>query len=449
MGPCTKCVRKLLLAASVSLVALVGPNHVRAQAEPASVVAAGTTVGALIDQITSALDDLIANSLNGANDLSFSTLQNILLAIDLLKNNAVEFQDKLLSNLDQTTRQAFNNISASIDKLSRLEDNTSSDAEQLLNNVNLVASRMPFADKTPSVSSFSPRAIIQGIEQSPFQIKITGTRLANPNSTLDNDANACQRIGMTDLELDFTCAQADAPTFGTLAALTSYELTLYRQSEWWKRIFGIEDIPQIYQIPVIYVYRQFADYELNISGTKKIRQERSLERDFYFRNDHCDGKHNESVRISAPGGWTIVHESLTIKEKHSKRSRFSGFNDVTDKGFIAKMRVINDGNCVKVAGAVVSYDGRGSIRGTIKYKVERQIEVDANFPPANGKLYWDGQTSIKLPPNAVGWDLAVTMRNGEVFRASGAENNRWFSVSQPSRDRVIIKPNSIQSAFKS
>jgi hypothetical protein len=85
----------------------------------------------------------------------------------------------------------------------------------------------------------------------------------------------------------------------------------------------------------------------------------------------------------------------------------------------------------------------------VKYKIEREISVDADLPSQNGKLYWSEQEAIKLPPNVNNWDLTITMRNGEVFRASGVDSSRWFTILQPAKDRIIIKPNSIEEAFKS
>lgn len=101
-------------------------------------------------------------------------------------------------------------------------------------------------------------------------------------------------------------------------------------------------------------------------------RERSLA--YYAINDHCRGARDVRWTVRADEGWEIDVNSIKVEATSiSKKSSYSGVQNMSKDGFDIVGRIVNHGSCVSVFGKIVTKDARGSLRVYGTYLETRQV----------------------------------------------------------------------------
>ncbi len=154
-----------------------------------------------------------------------------------------------------------------------------------------------------------------------------------------------------------------------LFKITDREIPLISKGNFFRILAGILVLLFLVILSTCFMTKPNGEPNGKPNGKPTEMKPETRERTFEFSegNDHCQSPHDLNIGVKADTGWEIDVTSIVPSVSSSKKSTFSGIRDKTKDGFTIKGRIKNRGKCVKVFGKIVTKDGRGSLRGTVRY----------------------------------------------------------------------------------
>ena len=164
---------------------------------------------------------------------------------------------------------------------------------------------------------------------------------------------------------------------------------------------------------------------------------------FQHRNDHCSGETPVQWRINADtlNGWYIDVTSIKAVPDARENSIFNGVIDKSRKGFTIHGYVRNSGECVEIAGSVVSNDARGKLSVSTSYVEEKLVRSKSNFEQKiRGKFRIGKSEEVKIPENTANYSIILTNSGGESTKLSdGIKSQGKFSVQELGKTKLLIQ----------
>lgn len=400
------------------------------------------SIGELSGKITDDINGVINQLEYSGSALSFTARSDLLVVLRNVDLMANEFRDKTFQDLNQSQQTVFLNAFAAIDKAKEGTEASLGEVRKLTDQVGADISRLPFVEKSPLVTHFSPSMAISN--QSAYRISVRGSRLGEGNPTLSIPNATCDRATKLESKLEFEC-KGEAFAVSEAKWLDG-KLTVFSKD----RSFFIGPRKHSnYDVSLGIIPSKMGDYSFEVSHEKsaEIRKERSGSN--RHRNDHCQGNRNVGWNYTPEAGCKIDISSVKPNGSSSSNSTYHGMSNLTVDGFRLTGVVRNNGSCGPFG---VPHDGRGSVSVSAKWVDVCEETVNEVTNQIQGELIWGKDLLWKLrdhAANPIGFNANVSLSDGTIKSFTGAEVNEWFDVNYDVVNQIVsVKPKSPHVAYK-
>lgn len=400
-----------------------------------------------LTELSQKLDAIQNNAFDNAQNLSFSTIQQLRI---LIQQASLVLDGKLDNGAtiaDDQRAKIIGDVNSLIFAIERGEASISADVDALSSSLESAAARVPLANRSPRVIRTNPSVILEPTTKASAElnVSISGSLLGNSDTRLNFLGSNCRQVGHTDSKLMFAC-----PTAGISKELSmrliNADLSISRRHILW--FIGFKNPGQKYSIPFLYVPRKLGTAVAIFSTRKEVAPLiESHSETLEGRNGHCEGNKNVSLRITAPADSVILRDTVqTIVHVRSSQSSFGGVTDLSESGFIVRGVVRNNGDCIRALGKVVSRDGRGTLVVQAKYQTsKKQFEV-VEEEAGEIQIDWGSDAVISLPPGVIDWRIKIETDRFTKYITKDREI-AWVSRSIQADGNIILRPNDVDSIF--
>lgn len=404
----------------------------------------------MIDDFKSAINDIIDNLDASVTRNSFAMRQYLILLMQNIDIVSANITKNSFGELNNTQKDFFNKLNFTISKWNEGTEITIGSVNDTLKMVNDITARLPGADKTPRVISYTPAYVINGEDT---KVSIEGTLIGDGNPTLYFDNIACGRLTKDDYHIVFDCPGKIFSSSDEIKG-KSGKLKLFSSQKKWVFFPGDEKIYN-YDLGIYIIPEVMGSYKIDAIVENKIKETRQRTESFDHKNPHCESSQKKitwTVNADIAGGWKIDPTSVKPKVNHrGKKSYFNGVFDKTESGFQLRAVAQNHGKCTLggLLGGLLGKDARGGIGVSVTFNEYKYDTLQETISIESGTLKRNEEKIIKLPKNHIRPIIEITQMNNSKLVANGKLNEKWFDIVYDSGGGlVMIKPKSLDKALK-
>lgn len=435
--------RRTLIATLLCLGLAFASSPARSQAE----LAAGVAVENIVADVKRGLEELINQAETAYSRQAFDTRMHALVLLQNLDSVASGLVGLTFDRLDASQKKMFEQANAILDKWNAGNQDLAKDFNDLATTLEEATSRLPLADKTPLLKSYSPSYVLQGPSGQSFNVKVSGVRIGTGEPTLKFVTTNCALFSKTDRDIVFKCPAA---ILGTARAVREQSGVLEVVApkgflDW----ITFSEKRVTYRIGVVGIPAQLGKYR--VRATVKTAKVETQDRSQYFEhtNPHCSGNTNLNWPVNASEGWKILEASVRTSPT-SVSSGCSGptAESISSTGFRVTGKAVNSGNCLKVMGKVVSKDGRGWVKGHAYWSEQRTVVADGDVDVTTGTILWGNDAAIQLPSDAKAFVITIERIDGTISAVTGVGSYDRYAVLYNEVSRtVVVRPLSLDKAL--
>lgn len=436
--------KAVLAAAAIALCSC--PSVSVAQAQN---FAASAAVGGIIDQLRSAAGDIIHNGELAVTRGSFEVKQNAEILSQQLALIAESLRGKTFADLNDTQRQFFNNTWATLQEWRAGVNHTASKADEVVARADSLLGTLPGADRTARVVGYSPRYLSASALNAPVRVNVKGSWLGSGEPALSIGGKSCSRATKNESSLEFVC-QLSAASPASQVTLAKAKLVVEDRKGWWDRIlglFGDNTVQRSYDLGLFLVPQRLGTFSAVAvtEAEQEITQEKVEER--RADNEHCQGTRRYAWTLNATPGWAIVSQPAVDKLSDGDATN-EGVQGWTASSFTITGKAKNSGECVKVLGQTVAYDGRGHVMLRSRWTESRKETREASVPVAIGAIDWGAEQVVALPPRTKSITIKAEQIDGQKLIDTATALRKWYRVEvDTAASRVVIRPKQLDEAL--
>jgi hypothetical protein len=408
---------------------------------------AGNPVKDILDSITADARELIGELEGAISNSSFVIRQHVEILVQQLRDSLAGLMDKAFDELDAQHQKAIVTTATALDRLDQSRERALGDLRSSLNVLSVALGTIPFADRSPRITEIGPGYVLSQ-PSAPVTVKISGAWLSNGPANLTFDTHQCAPGTQVDTVLSFQC-----PASVFVAAMhVTHVSGVLRTAEPSESL----DRPKKFKtsrIGIFVVPPTLGTARLQLFTNVDSRDTQSRTQSFGAANPHCQrgGRKTWAFNVtSGPENWRIDPGSIDVRVTvKSSASQVIGIQNVSDGGFQYAANVLNSGSCVRVAGHVVSRDGRGTVRGVATWTEYRTVTSPSTQTRDLGPVMWDKSIAVTDLPPARGLFVTIDKIDGVREVVSGSGSRGWFDVSwNPSARSLLIHPRPLHEALR-
>jgi len=406
----------------------------------------------IVKTISDELQTLINEIDNAYSRNAFETKQNIELLIANLENSTLNILDKTFDELQETEKAFFKDLNNSLASLRELESDIFEDINNTVDQFSSTLTRIPFSNKEPHLSNFSPRFFLADDDLNDINVVLRGSILHNETPTLKLAGKGCALLSKTTNELKFKCDGSrikDKENYKDLSAdldvWTKKGCFIFKKTKKVPFKVSMENIPHKMGIIKVKAFTEQIDRHY-------IKQtERKFE-----ANKYCTESRNEFTWNILPKKSGYKIDVSTISIKIYRKTGHSGLLGdgiyvATENGFQIRGSLRNNGGpCVKLFGEYIVKDEPGRLGVDVTwYEFKETINSNPIDLP-NETFYWKKGKSIELPENTEAFQLTIEQEDGSIFVINNERDafETWFNVEFNKTNNVLlINPKSLEEVL--
>lgn len=380
----------------------------------------GPSIGSILQGLTNSVDNIIANATTGAES-------DILTAAGSVESAISDAASAYAQDLNLTINQVNNTVSSSIAQLQNLVGSlqttimqtlqtTTNDAQQLVNEI-------PFTDKNPQVTSYSPHFIQQG-NSATIQVTINGNfvyaaqahltpTLAVNGTTIHPDENTTPQLG-------FAVPASLLPSPGSDLASISLHLTAPYEHG---LVFHSTALDSFSLLITVLPAKPVTSLTLYTKQQGKITQNiveppgAPASGGWYLESYSTCQTQTFTDKFGADPGWTIIPSSVSdqiISERDPGNVQVTAIGDTAS----AQINAMTEpgGFCVPGIGS----NGSGDVNFYLTYTEEQSTSSTVSTPVSIG---WGDTISEPVSP---GWTLKAVLFNGHELDFNNSDSSNPF-----------------------
>jgi hypothetical protein len=380
----------------------------------------GPPIGSILQGLSGSVDNIIANATTGAES-------DILAAAGSVESAIGNAASAYAQDLNLTINQVDNAISSSIAQLQNLVGDLQSTVTQILqtttNDAQQLINEIPFTDKNPQVTSYSPH-FVQQSGQGTVELTVNGNFVyaaqAHLTPTLSVGGKTIHPNENTTPQLGFAVPASLLP--GAPASLSSISLHLAAPYEH-GLVFHSTALDSFSLLITVLPAEPVTSLTL-YTKQQGERQQTIVEPPgspasggWYLESYSTCQTQTFTTSYNADPGWTIIPSTVTagiIKETNSGNvqvtvnggTAFAQINAMTEPG----------GLCIKGIGS----NGSGSVSFYLTYSEEQATSNTVSTPVSIG---WGDTISEPVSP---GWTLKAILFDGHEIDFNNSDSSNPF-----------------------
>lgn len=412
------------------------------------------SVSSVIDDLRSAIDDVMHNAANEVGRGAFAVRGNGEILMRQLDVMMTELEGKTFKDLNDSQQAFFNNLNASLSELRATSKYTVEQANQLVQSADAVLGTLPGANRSARVINFSPRYVLSKDSDQTVNVSITGGWLGSGEPTLSAGTEKCERLSRTEAQLSFLCKlpvveklQKSAGEDVNEVSFRKLHLVTYDRTGFWGALFGRKPLPRSYDLAIAMVPSVLGTFSATADTSIPVIEYRDQAAERGSRNPHCKRSRDYQWQVDVAGmgeGWRIAQEPR-IEKLGDKDASDVGLTQWTETGFLARGRAHNSGRC-----SWVSDDARGSVKIRAKWREQRTVNQPGKAEVEIGPIEWGDEKLVELPKGTKFVALTGQTIDGktQVDTSTNSQGRSWYSVSfDVANGILLIKPRSLEDAL--
>ena len=301
--------RHYLIATVLGIVAVSG--GARAQVGG---IAAGATIGSLVDQLEGSVKNTINRADDAVNANTFRIRQHGEILLSQLDVMATGQREKTFTQLSAAEQKAFVDIKASIVQLATLQKATAADVQKATYTVGTAMANVPLGKSTPRVIDYSPSYVTSpasgtGLPRSSQVVNVAGMTLGEDVPKLRMQGVSCSLLSKTEISLRFSCP-TDTWKATSAVGTASGDLLVYTKPGFWTALFGGKPEARSYKVSVFVVPPELGKYSLAVTRKTAVQKTQSRTQAYRADNNHCDGDRDVLFPFNVTPGWSIEPASI-------------------------------------------------------------------------------------------------------------------------------------------
>ncbi|MCK5125448.1 MAG: hypothetical protein KAR42_04270 [candidate division Zixibacteria bacterium] len=384
--------RIILVSISIILVSCYSPG---------TGIIGGTTFGGALSIAMDKLETAIQVAGEAGRGAAFQFGTEAYTTIQLTKIAYKDMLDKSIKDLDDETTQKLQEIQTMVNEF---ESNISYDLDKLTMQAQQIASTLPFSDKTPQLTSYSPKFISPKSLDEMIEIKMSGVffyahnDLYSPSLTIGPEKY--ELLVNTTQNLSFILDSVNIANTSYSISLIKMKLSIPYTDGWW-----------------IFKKTKIAEYNLivgilppnpgQITLQRRIKKKKIEEQNFHTQkwSQHSSNDDHKNVHYSGPlhPDWRIVPSSVGFAIDWSQGDE----NDQWSKRLVRT-------NPTVVYAVTTIHHGIGT-SGKVDFHFEYNIEKDTfvtEWISEDISLNWGDSKVFEVEPND--WKIVYHPFNGGV-----------------------------------
>lgn len=402
-----------------------------AQAQVAQ-IAATATAGAVVNELTSGINDSIENARQAGDYVTAVALARALEALDAWKKANVDILDKAFASLDEASRANFGRIRATVADIDAKVGDRLQQAAALGDSANQIVASFPGG--RPFISRFQPR-VVPPTATSDYTVRVNGVSLdkAEPVLALKDGAAKRAIIGANEVQfsipVSFTPRDANRIQMHTLAVT----YTQPKPGIWSWMTGQTETVSR--QLPIVALPANLATFKVEGMRTFNKREEKGYELDL----GQYKGKNKDIVRAGAPlTGWnwdTANHDQFSVWGTGGEKASCKEVDWSSSNPYSVSVRARVD----SISPSLKYPKGApGKITCHVKGPIYRLVSTTEPIKEVTGTIGWLEDSVVKLPEDMNSYQVTVTTFDGRKRVFSGEDADKFFEVRKTGNTLTFV-----------
>jgi hypothetical protein len=436
--------RQLRFSLFVAMILVHPLSPTRATGQAEAIYSTTAAVDQIITDLQRSLSELISEAEGAYSRQAFDSRVHAQILLTNLSVLAGDLINKTFGELSNAEKQLVVDIDRTLDKWNEGNHNLARDFARIASTLEQAVSRLPLADRTPLVTSYTPGHFIVGTAA--IRISVFGGRLGFGEPSLVFGSTKCRRVAKTEASLTFECP-GNPPNTASGTSTPGRLVVHGRRSVWSYLTFDKRE--RVYDIDLIAIPVVLGTYGVRAVVRNSQREERTRGDTTGYRNGHCEGSKDKVWTYNAGTGWRIDEPSVVVVRRAvSKQSTPATARSISETGFQVYARVRNNGHCTRVFGKIVAKDARGTSNFAASWTEYRTVTSNGTVNVGVGDLSWKKAHEVVLPDSAIGFVLTVKRQDGSMSIHTTAGPADWYSIDySPSTRSLVIRPREVASVL--